>query len=674
MDRSLATLLRSLQTSRSTDDAARLLPSVTGLLSRLSNPLNVTLLASQTLVNDFLYSRPVSLSACRSVFSVFYTAALRFAEDEKNETQQFSRSTLSHSEWTRAIIQGADNNSPRWRHLLSLGGILLGFDGQGTQHLPNDLRNKIEHAIVTASNLALQDKDNSEANSQLCVVFVLNTVFPLLTDQHRAQVQYDLLLPELIESTYFSRDGLEYGYWLGAIDTDVKQISSTQFHWNARSTSAVRLQAIKSRVLVGSLGPLSRLIAHALENVHDSGLIAAILTRLADFSRNIVLSWRQNKLSEIEVSEEAEFLDNQTRQTVMPELLQILRNMMFSIVICLRATTGRTLLDNALSSDLKAPTLAIQTLHILRDLYFISHRFGQHSSSQYMFVYYTAIDILNQFPAQEETFFSSIRSAEIGKIPAHPLDRLNDLFFLNTVEHFTLTLTPHAVRTLLIETALPYVTTHGDRRLNELYEAAHSVLLAIFAAPQNGAVAAQYIPFYIETLLESFPTSLTARQFRLAVKSLMQVAAPHSAITAAVPQLQEVVLDMLRSRLSTASEKYLPPADAAFAETAPVSEKCVFLLAIIENLSFLSVHILEEWLVIAAESLHTLSDPMQKSECQKRFWDLLSSGEMDVERAAVSVAWWTSNGGRELVMYGDQVPDQTYYAMSGAIQQLDSKI
>lgn len=673
MDRSLATLLRSLQTSQSTDDAARLLPSVTGLLSRLSNPLNVTLLASQVLTNDLLYLRPVSLSACRSVFSVFYTAALRFAEDEKNEKQQFTRSTLSHVEWTRAVITGADNNSPRWRHLLLLGGTLLGFDGQGQQQLPNDLRHKIEGAIITASNLALQSKDDSEANSQLCVVFVLNTVFPLLADHHRAQIQYDLLLPELIESTYFSREGLEHGYWLGAIDTDVKQISQTRFHWDARSPSAMRLQSIKSRVLVGSLGPLSRLVAHSVENVRDSSLVAAVLLRLAEFSRNVVLSWRQNKLSEVEVSEEAEFLDNQTRQTVMPELLQLLRNIMFSIVICLRATTGRILLDATLSSDMKAPTLAIQTLHVLRDLYFVSHRFGQHSSSQYMFVYYTAIDILNQFPAQAESFFTSIKSAELGKIPAHPLDRLNDLFFLNTTEHFTLSLSPHAVRHLLIETSLPYVSSPGDRRLNELYEASHSVLLAIFAAPQNGSVAAQYIPFYIDTLLESFPASLTSRQFRLAVKSLMQVSAPHTAITAAVPQLQEVVLDMLRSRLITASEKYLLPSDPALTETAPLSEKSVFLLAIIENLSFLPVQLLEEWLAITAELLRTLSDPAQRNECQKRFWDVLSSGEMDVQRAAVCVAWWSSLGGRELVLQGDQMPEQIY-EMSGAVQQVDSKI
>ena len=338
---------------------------------------------------------------------------------------------------------------------------------------------------------------------------------------------------------------------------------------------------------------------------------------------------------------------------------------MFSIIITLRAIVGRILLDNKLSSDALAPILAIQLLHILRDIYFISHRFGQSSSSQYMFVNYTSIDILNQFPSQAESFLSSIRSTQVGTIPIHPIDRLNDLFFLNVAEHFTLTLRSEANEDL-INTAMPYVVATGDHRLNEIYEAAHSVLLAVFAAPQNGYISASHMPFYAETLLHSFPGSLSPRQFRLAVKSLMRVGAPQSSIAASMPHLQEVVLDMMHSRLPHASETLLPPSDQALVESATVSERSTLLLSIIENLSSLSPAILQEWLVIAAESIHMLSDIQQRNECQKRFWDLLSSGEMDVERAALCVAWWTSRGGRELVLSGDESGSRSY-EMSGAV-------
>ena len=673
MDRSLATLLRSLQSSRDHQDAVRLLPAATGLLSRLSNPLNISLLSSQLLANTHLFPRPVQLAACRSIFSVFYTAAIRFTEDARDEKAQFTRSNLTQNEWTKAIIQGADDRSPRWRHLLLLGGLLLGFDANGNSTFDAGMRSTIEAAVIAATNIALQEKDSIDPGSELCVVFVVNTAFPLISDHHRVALDYNILLPELIEATYFSHEGLEHGYWLGTTDQDVIQASKTKFGWSTRSQSANKIREIKSRPLTASLGPLSRLIAHTIESVTDPGLLIPALARLNEFSRNISLSWRRTKLSEIEITEEADCLDDETRRTTMPDLLQLLRNTMFSLIISLRAITGRTLLDAKLSSDAKAPMLAIQTLHILRDLYFISHRFGQLSSSQYLFVNYTAIDILNQFPEQAETFLNSIRSQSTGVVPLHPLDRLNDLFFLNLSEHFTLTIPPQANEELLVNTALPYIKSHGDKRLGELYEAAHSVLLAVFAAPQNGSISIRHVPFYIETLLRSFPSSLTPRQFRLAVKSLMQVSSSTSQMAVSMPELQEIVLDMMRSRLPNASESLLGPSEPELAESSiPVSEMSVLVLTIIENLTYLPVWLLDEWLGIAAESVHKLADARQRIACQRRFWEILSSGDMDVERAALGVAWWTTQGGRELVLFGENGACVPYH-MSGALED-DSRL
>lgn len=665
MDRSLATLIRSLQLSYSHEDALRLLPSATGLLSRLSNPLNVTLLSSQLLTQPSLYPTPISLSSCRSIFSVFYTAALRLVDDDKNQTSAHIRSDLSRAEWVKAAIQGADEHSPRWRHLLLLGGILLGFDGQSDPHLSRDMRSKIEGAVISASNIALEDDQQQEPNSRLVVLFVLNTVFHLLSDYHKAQLNYNLLLPELIDGTFFSPEGLEHGYWLGVIDQDISQVSQSRFSWKTNSTTARKIREIKSRPLVASLGPLARLIAHSVESVTDPRLLVAVVSRLGEFSRNLALSWKQNKLSELADGEERDFLDDHTIHNTLPDLLQLLRNTLFAIVICLRAVTGRVLLDGTLSSDQHAPQLAIQTLHILRDSYFISHKFGQESSSQYLFVQYATIDILNQYPVQAEAFLQSIRPSQLGLIPQHPLDRLNDLFFLNTAEHFTLAVGSSTAETLLITAALPYITSVGDGRLSELYEAAHSVLLAVFAAPQNAQVSAKYIPFYSETLLHSFPSVLSPRQFRLAIRNIMQVAAPYSPLGQALPHLQEAVLDMLCERLQTAPENILATSDPAGTETATVqSEKTVLLMCIIETLSNLPTHVLEEWLSRTTELVHAIQNPTQKQYVQRRFWEVLSDGSMDVERAAVCVAWWTSKGGREQVVFER---DRLEFTMSGAL-------
>jgi hypothetical protein len=51
---------------------------------------------------------------------------------------------------------------------------------------------------------------------------------------------------------------------------------------------------------------------------------------------------------------------------------------------------------------------------------------------------------------------------------------------------------------------------------------------------------------------------------------------------------------------------------------------------------------LEEWLDLIAELVAT-----GETEVRERFWEVLSSGEMDVERAGVCVVWWGTRGGRE---------------------------
>lgn len=645
----------------------RLLPTAVSLLARLSNPLNVSLLASQLLSHPILYPQPVDLTYCRRVFSLFYTAALRFVESEEEEDLPFDRSDLSRSAWAKAVIQGADDRSPRWRHTLLLGGLLLGFNAKPERDLPHDLRKKLELALVTASNLSLAQPDEFDANSQLCTIWVLNVTFAHISDYHRSHVDYNLLLPQLIDATFFSREGLEHGYWLGVIDSDVQQTPGNKFNWSPKSPSGLKVQEIRSRNLITSLGPISRLIAHSVESVSNGRLILSALERLSEFSRNLALSWRQNKLSEVDVSEEQQYLDEATVEVMMPILLHVLRDTLFAIVISLRAVIGRVLTDAALSSNRRAPILATKCLHILRDTYFISHRFGQTSSSQFMFVYLTAIDILNQYPDEAQTFLTTIQPAEKGKIPQHPLERIYDLYFLNLAEHFTLAVSPRFCEDSILNSAMPYVTLEGDKRLVEMYEAAHSVLLATFTAPQNVDISMRYIPFYAETLLQSFPSVLSPRQFRLAIKSVVQLAAPPSPLSVLMPLMQPTILEMLHGQGVQASEALLPPADPALVSSPRVSEKAVLLLATMDCLPYLPVPILEDWLPITADFIHKLNEPAQKALCQEKFWDMLSNGEMDVERAATCVAWWSTRGGKELVLFGER-PEEMF-EMSGGIDE-----
>jgi hypothetical protein len=99
------------------------------------------------------------------------------------------------------------------------------------------------------------------------------------------------------------------------------------------------------------LGPLSRLIAHSIDSARDPRIVARTVDQLADFVRTLMVQWRQNKLSEIDVTEEAEFLDAESREKTLPALWQMLRNCLYSVVIALRAVLGRTINDPALAAN-----------------------------------------------------------------------------------------------------------------------------------------------------------------------------------------------------------------------------------------------------------------------------------------------------------------------------------
>ena len=534
------------------------------------------------------------------------------------------------------------------------------------QDVSMHLRPRLESALVRATNLALHEIGVQRPVEGYCVVFVLNYIFELLADHQKAQLDYDILLPLLVDSAFFSVEGLEHGYWLGLVDSDVVETSAHQFRWPEQSRTFGQVRQIQSRSMVSSLGPLSRLIAHSIENVQDGTLVAATIDRLAEFARTLTLSWRQNKLSGVDVQEEAKHFDTETLKTTLPVLWQILRVSLFATIIVLRAVLGSLLYDPFLSKNTSAPFIAMQCLHTLRNLYFISARLGQTSTSQYIFVNFTAIDVLSPYPESVESFLKSIRPAEFGRIPRHPLDRYLDLFFFNTAEHFTLVVSLEVNDGLLIAAALPYLATGGNTRLLEMFEAGHSLVLAVMAAPQNADLATKHLPFYIEALLGGFPANLSSRQFRLAFKTVIRITSPPSSLSEAQPLLQSILLEIIHDRAVRASPSPLPEIRTD-KEGPPLSEQAVLVMTIIDSLCFLNLPVLEEWLPLTAELVAQITDSSMRQRCQERFWESLSSGEMDVERAGLSVAWWTSRGGREMVLFGDEQPTEDEYLMSGAL-------
>jgi hypothetical protein len=331
------------------------------------------------------------------------------------------------------------------------------------------------------------------------------------------------------------------------------------------------------------------------------------------------------------------------------------------------------------SADLlDAPHMAQATLHGLRSLSFIFSRLGNVSFSQYTFTYLASIDILANYPNHSSTFLDSIAPSELGHVPSHPLERNLDLFFLNTAEHFALVLSPRQNEDLLLAAASPYLVTAGNSNLLPIFEAAHSVTLSVFSAPQNVDLTSEHLPFYVDALFRVFPHNLSARQFRLAFKNLIKVVSPPSRIAVTQPILAATLLELVHERAVHASGTPLPPTYVPLSANTPeleavapsaipdLSEQAVLILTLVDAFPCLSLALLEEWLPMTATTTQMVTDPAMREYCKKHFWETLVGGEMDPERSQICVRWWTSRGGRESLLELGH-PLDAEHVMSGAL-------
>ena len=275
------------------------------------------------------------------------------------------RRFLSRESWVKAVVHGADEKSPRWKHLLVLGGLLTGFEGQERRGLPVALRRTIEGATVKAANLAMQEVDAGDQLGASTICTVLGYVLDLLSNFERGQINHDRLLPLLIRNIFFSKAGLHWGYFLGPIDMDVVQVSNRIFEWSPRSSTYVQLQRISSGPLIASFGSLSRLVSLCVDSAGDVDTLFKSMEDLAAFTRSLAVQWRQTKLSEVDAAEESVFLSDMTIKSTLPLLWQVLKSTMFAIVTIQRAFLGRVLGDGRIpTTQGKASQLFLFSLRL----------------------------------------------------------------------------------------------------------------------------------------------------------------------------------------------------------------------------------------------------------------------------------------------------------------------
>ncbi|ELR06897.1 hypothetical protein GMDG_02267 [Pseudogymnoascus destructans 20631-21] len=316
----------------------------------------------------------------------------------------------------------------------------------------------LEGALIMAANLAMEDPKEGFFVGGEATLLALNHTFDLLSEQAKREIRFDLLLPIAV-GAMVGPSGYEMGQFVGAIDADVCVTPDKKLDWSPSSRGFMHLKDVSSRPLVSSMGPFSRLVAYTVEHLQSpKPNILHLVEQLQKFSHELLLQWRHNKLSTIDPGDLSTHLTPTTSQTTFPTLFQLLKSAMFATVVILRSVLGRVLIDPLLATDAHAASLSSSALHTLRSLYFISSRLGTASFTAYTFVSLTSIDILARYPRHSTTFLESIRPSHPGTIPAHPLDRNLDLYYLNTAEHFPLILSP-ASNAALLQACTPYLAS-----------------------------------------------------------------------------------------------------------------------------------------------------------------------------------------------------------------------
>lgn len=667
-DRMLNNVLQHYQDVHDEPKTEQIIGSTVHLLTELTNPLNLGLLTSHLLTAPALWRRPDQLRIALRVISIYNTAAVRIHHNESRG----EGSGVGCEEWTRAVVKGADDRSRRWQHLLVLTGVLMGMEGENRRSLSGSLRNTLGHAVITAANLALESHAVDGPIAAGSIVLALTYAFPLLAPHHQAQIDCDKLLP-VLTWTMAGEEGLQHGGFIDAITRDTATTNTNSIMWSERSASFLQLQQLESRPLVIGMGPLSKLAAFAIQESRDSRVVMTAQEELLVLSRELFDAWTRTVFRGIDPAEEVLRLSPETREGTWPALWRLLQKALFGIIATLQAIVSRSLLDPVMLNERVASEIASKSLHTLRNLCFISSRDGNKAFQAYTFSYMASLDVLSRHGPACEAYLRTARTADPTYAPIDHFDRTLDIFYLSLAEHLPLTLPTTTCDELIVKPASAYLDHDGplSPTMVELFESAHSAILSVLSCPQHSSLTMTMAPFYIVKLFESFPHRISPRQFRVAFKTVMQIVSPPFPISQMEPYLSETLLEMLRFRAANAPTVPLPPSADAAAQAAstehgeePLSEQSSLALAMVDSIPFLPLPLLEEWLTVAAQTLNVIADPQLRQPVKKRFVEILVSGELDVERAAIGVAWWGTKGGRELVANGG-APQPV--VMSGAL-------
>ncbi|GAA5907246.1 hypothetical protein JCM8208_006730 [Rhodotorula glutinis] len=327
--------------------------------------------------------------------------------------------------------------------------------------------------------------------------------------------------------------------------------TASGLEWAVPSPSHTHLSALVQQPLFTSLGPLSRALGRALEataltsaQARSDPLVAqASLSAIHGLSESLLAvattlsaDWAATPWSD---HSDERALAPATRTETAPWTL--LKSLLFAQTLVYSSLLE--VVSAAPGSEPGTPptalqrTLASEAVQALARTYFVALRFGQAGFEAWRAVLAGLVEVVAaptvgvragaswgleegaeegegaRSPAEE-----LVRSLEPQRVGPHDraVERAGATFWLNTAEQVMRSLGDDYVERVVLRGCRPYL---DDATYRDSFEAAHSVVLAIFSTTKR--CACDVAPWYIDLLLRTYPSLLSPTQLRLAYATIV---------------------------------------------------------------------------------------------------------------------------------------------------------
>ncbi|CAE6516772.1 unnamed protein product [Rhizoctonia solani] len=486
------------------------------------------------------------------------------------------RVSLALTEWLNLLVSGSqpragsrDYALPR---LAFLSGLVLGLKELEKQDVTvphhNISRSRAELVVSVAECLDLYAPSDSdpmpawdpdlalrirETEVHLDVAVELcAAVLPLVPNDQLVALDLSKLTCVCVGSVLSL---FENGFCFKPLESEFVKLNSGRLGFKSTAKFPKHIETLHNSSIYIHLGSIAKLMGHLCVCMAQSDFwrtrLYSILTSLVDgfgqASLNLEMTWSKCLLSR--VKEDSELAPDIQPITIL--VWHMLKSILFTTVLASQSVLDAVIYYSAVTPP-EGKLLSKGILMSFCRLSFISTKFGALTAegggfSEMKRAFFGALDTLAfNYDDKDTTGDQSCiklvadLSGELNILgrsldPSHPIWQGRVVYFLVCTEHVIGQL-PEQV---IVDVVLPVVQRYlSDIHNREVYEAAHSVMLAIFAAHENQhplvpdrlklQQAHFLVPAYINILLRnSEENRLSTDQLRLAFQALVHSASSH---------------------------------------------------------------------------------------------------------------------------------------------------